>query len=181
MNNKISSDILSVVIISIDKRGVMKTRKILYIIAGVFNCIVGAVSVVFSLLVLLLSRLVKKMFESSEGLVDNFINEMAEIEEYAHLKDLSSAEAVDYVMKIVYVLCIVFLIIGAIWITFGVLNLLLNSRHERVFSSKRALKHWFVAGSWLLLGLNVANILTTVAVYKKDKNVITEHKLYTAS
>lgn len=148
----------------------MKSRKILYLIAGIFNCIVGGIGILFGLLVLLLSSFVRKMFESSTDLVSEFVTELASADSnYAYLQDLSNAEVVSFIMKIVYVTCAILLVICAIWITLGVFNILLKNRHDKVFESKRYLRHIFIVGSWLLMGLNPANILTTIAVYKKNK------------
>jgi len=159
----------------------MKLRKVFYLIAGIFNCIVGGISVAFSVLVLLLSSLVKTMFESSGELLDEFVNELAiSDQKYSYLASATDAEVVSFIMKIVYIFCLVFLIIGAIWITFGVFNILLKNRHDSVFGSKKYLRHLFVVGSWLLLGLNIANIFTTIAVYKKGKDAVIQ-KLYTAN
>lgn len=160
----------------------MKSRKILYIIAGVFNCIIGGMGIFFGLIVLLLGGFVKAMFESSLDLVHEFTSSMAEASsEYEYLTTISDAEAIAFIMKIVYIICAVALILGAIWITFGVFNFILVKKHDSVFGTKKFLKHLFVIGSWLLLTLNVANILTTIAVYKKDKSADTQQKLYTAS
>jgi hypothetical protein len=159
----------------------MKSRKILYITAGVFNCIVGGLSVLLALLMVLLRGIIRTMFESSSEMIENMVTSLTEADsDYSYLKDLSDSEVVDFIMKIVGILSIAFLLIGALWITFGVFNILLNSRHYTLFSQKPKLKIWFVVGCWLFMGLNVANILTTIAVFKKDKDAEPQPTLYTA-
>jgi hypothetical protein len=157
----------------------MKSRNILYIIAGVFNCIVGSLAILFGLFILLLGKIIRQMFESSMDLVHGITKALAEEDpaKYGDLTSLTDTEAVAYVMKFVYIICAISIIIGAIWITLGIINILLKNRHDKVFSSKKYLRHIFVVACWLLMGLNVANILTTIAVYKKIDTKNTQ-KLY---
>ena len=158
----------------------MKAKKILFVIAGVFNTVVGGVALLFGLLVLALGSLVKQMFESSKDLINEFVTQLAaEDSSYAYLTEATESEVIGFVMKIVYIMSAIAIIIGAIWIMFGVFNILLKNRHTTLFETKKYLKHLFVVGSWFFMGLNPANILTTIAVYKKNNT--TPQKLYTAN
>jgi len=159
----------------------VKTRKILYILAGVFNCCVGGLAILFSLFVFLLKGVVRTMFETSTDLLNELVVALVDADEkYAYLQSASTSEVVDFVMNIINMMCLVFILIGAIWVMFGVFNIMLNSRHDTLFGSKPKLRGWFVAGCWVFMGLNVANIITTIAVFMKDKNKETKQVLYTA-
>lgn len=159
----------------------MKTRKVLYILSGVFNCIIGGLGCFFGLMFLIISKLIKNMFSESGEIVDGFITELAATsKEYEYLLDLSRDEMIAFMMKVVYIMSAVLIILGLVWIAFGVFNCLLSSRHQLVFGNRKALKVIFVVASWLLLTFNIANITTTVAVFLKDKDGMSSQKLYTS-
>lgn len=161
----------------------MNTRKVLYTCAGVFNCVIGGIGCFFGLMMLLISGLIRKMFESSTEIVDEFVSSLAsESSKYEYLLTASNEEILSFIMKIVFIVCAVLLILGLVWITFGVFNIKLSKRHYIFFGRRPKLKLWFVIGSWVLLLLNPANIATTVAVYLKNKNgVEIDATLYSSS
>lgn len=159
----------------------MKIRKALYILAGVFNCIVGSFAAILGLFMLLFSSMVKKMFASSGQLIDEFVTEMAEMsEKYQYLATASDDEVLSFIMKIVYICALVFLLFAAVWITMGAFNLVLRKKHEVVLENKKHLKIIFVVASWVLLFFNVANILTTIAVFMKVKKDDNKNQFYSA-
>jgi NADH:ubiquinone oxidoreductase subunit 6 (subunit J) len=97
------------------------------------------------------------------------------------LLEASNEEVLSVIMKFVYIVSVIVLILAVIWITFGVLNILLSKKHEIVFETKRYLKVLFLVASWLLLWFNIANVLTTIAVCMKNKGDKKEKvQLYTA-
>jgi hypothetical protein len=159
----------------------MKKRKILYICSGVFNCVVGGVGCFFGLMFLALSKLARKMFSESAELINDIITSVDVLgEEYLYLKEASKDEILDFIMNLVYIVSVVLIVLGLIWIAFGVFNCLLSKRHYRVFGKRRGLKILFIVASWLLLTFNVANITTTIAVFKKDKDVEEMQTLYSS-
>ena len=159
----------------------MKTRKVLYILSGVFNCVVGGLGCFLGFMFFAISKLIKNMFSETMGTVEGFITELAATsKDYEYLLELSEEEMVGFVMKVVYIMSAVLIILGLIWITFGVFNCLLSSRHQLVFGKRPVLKVIFVVASWLLLTFNIANITTTVAVFLKNKNGESVQQLYTS-
>lgn len=148
----------------------MNKRKLLYTIAGIFNCVIGGIGAFFGLMILFISKVAKNMFSSSTEIIDEFVNSLArESSKYEYLLNSSNEEIISFIMKIVYLFSLFLLICGIIWIVFGVFNLKLSSRHYSFWNKHPRLKLWFVIGTWVLMLFNVANILTTIAVYLKDK------------
>lgn len=159
----------------------MKARRILYVCSGVFNCVVGGIGCFLGLMFFAISKLIKNMFSNSTDLVDGFISELANTsQDYEFLLNASSEEVLSFIMKWVYIISAILIILGLIWIAFGVFNCLLSTRHYLFFGKHPVMKVLFVIGSWLLLTLNIANITTTIAVFMKDKNVVEMQKLYTS-
>lgn len=159
----------------------MKARKILYTCSGVFNCVVGGIGCFLGFMFFVLSKVIRNMFSESSQLLENLVEELSSIStEYEYLKDATNNEVVDYVMRIVYMVGAVFLILGLIWIAFGVFNCMLSSRHYLFFGKRPVLKVVFIIASWILLTFNIANITTTIAVFKKDKDIMVAQSLYTS-
>lgn len=159
----------------------MKARKVLYILSGVFNCVIGGLGCFFGLMFFAISKLIKNMFKESGEIVDGFITELAaSSKEYEYLLDMSREEMIGFMMKVVYILSAVLIVLGLVWIAFGVFNCLLARRHQLVFGKRPVLGIIFVVASWLLLTFNIANITTTVAVFLKDKNDESGQRLYTS-
>lgn len=159
----------------------MKARKVLYILSGVFNCVVGGLGCFLGLMFFAISKLIKNMFTETSSIVDGFITELAaSSKDYEYLLELSREEMVGFMMKVVYIMSAILIVLGLIWIAFGVFNCLLSSRHQLVFGKRPILRIVFVVASWLLLTFNIANITTTVAVFLKDKNGNSSQPLYTS-
>ena len=159
----------------------MKARKILYICSGVFNCVIGGLGCLLGLLFLALTKVIKNMFSDSADLLNEFAKELAAIStDYEYLLDVSKDEIVSFIMRIVLIMSFVLIVLGLIWITFGVFNCLLSSRHVLVFGKRPVLKILFVVASWLLLTFNIANITTTIAACLKNKNDNSSQSLYTS-
>lgn len=158
----------------------MKARKILYICSGVFNCVVGGIGCLLGLLFFALTKVIKNMFSNSTDLIEEFVKELAATStDYEYLLDASKDEIVSFIMRIVLIISIVLIVLGLVWITFGVFNCLLSGRHVRVFGKRPVLKVLFIIASWLLLTFNIANITTTIATFLKDKNDNNSQTLYT--
>ena len=159
----------------------MKARKVLYICSGVFNCVIGGLGCLLGLLFFVLTKVVKNMFSESTDLIDEFVKELAATSsEYEYLLDASKEDIVSFIMKIVFIISAVLIVLGLIWITFGVFNCLLSTRHGLVFGKRPVLKALFIIASWLLLTFNIANITTTIAACLKNKNDNSSQSLYTS-
>ena len=162
-------------------RRIMKARKILYVCSGVFNCVIGGLGFLLGLLFLLLNKFAKQMFSGSGDFINSFVRELVAVNsKYEYLIDSSKDEIVSFIMRIVFILSVVFIVLGLIWIAFGVFNCILFKRHDLVFGRRPVLKILFVVASWILLTLNVANITTTIAVFLKDKNNQNTQPLYSS-
>lgn len=159
----------------------MKARKVLYICSGVFNCVIGGLGCLLGLLFFVLTKVIKNMFSESTDLIDGFVKELATTSsEYEYLLDASKEDIVSFIMKIVFIISAVLIVLGLIWITFGVFNCLLSTRHVLVFGKRPVLKALFIVASWLLLTFNIANITTTIAACLKNKNDNSSQSLYTS-
>lgn len=158
----------------------MKTKRVFLIIAGIVNTAVGGIITFFGLLMVLFKRVLRTMLEESYEIVQNYINAMvAEDESYAYLQDYSKTEAINYVMGVINIVCLIFILFGIINLVFGIFNLLLSKRDSVVLKSKKYMGVLLIVFSWLLMPLNAFNILTTIAIcikLKEDKNTPT--KLY---
>lgn len=160
----------------------MKTRRRLYLVAGVCNCIIGGLGLLFGLLLLVLGTTIKTMFEKSTDLVSNFAKELSQADpEYAHLADASQEEILDFIFSVVNGFKAVVVIMSLIFILFGVFNLLLRNAHDRVFEGRLWLKIIFVLVSWVVLILNIFNIATTIAVFMKHPDFKKKDQLYVSS
>ena len=158
-----------------------KSKKILFLIAGIFNCVIGALGLLVGGIMLVLQKIIRLVFDSTSGMTDEFVKDLAEVDsEYSYLLSASKDEVLDFIMHIVTIMGLVIFVIGIIWAVFGVINILLTSitRYNK-FESKKWYKVTFLIFSWVLLMFNVANILTTVAVCLKDKDKV-ENTLYSA-
>jgi len=159
----------------------MKSRRVLYLLAGIINCIIGGLCALFGLFIVLFRNVIVTTFEKSTEILENFAKEMASIDsKYQYLLDANDAEIVDLIMGVVTAVCLMALIYGLVWIALGVFNIILSKKHSIIFSNKKWLKMLLVVGSWVLCLFNVANVLTTIAVFIKEKTVIEADGLYSA-
>lgn len=159
----------------------MKAKKYLFLIAGILNTVLGGLGVVFGLLMGLFNSLIRQMFDSAYELVERFIQDLASVDaDYEYLLTADKAETLDFVMKSVTIITIVFIVLGLLYVLFGVFNILLSKRFEYVLKSKKYLGILLVVASWLLLWFNIMNILTTIAVFLKPKTQEKGYKLYSA-
>lgn len=150
----------------------MKARKILFLISGIFNCVVGGFCVLFGGLMVLLKGTLRTVLEESKEFLDEYVKTLVEADKkYEYLTTASSAEVLDFITQIISIVGIVLLVMGLIWIGAGIVNLLLTNNYKfEQFKSNKLLKFVFVAASWVLLLFNVANITTTIAIFLKTKD-----------
>jgi len=161
----------------------MKLRKLLYLLSGIFNCVIGGLGCFFGLMVFLISKTFKELLLSSKEVVEEFVQSIASVDsDMEYLLEYSHEDVVSLMMGILYVFAIILILLGVIYIVFGIFNLLLRQRHYTLFARKKSLKILFVVGSWLLMWFNIANITTTIAVFMKQKDNENEQQpLYTIS
>ncbi|MBQ7351750.1 MAG: hypothetical protein IJW59_02640 [Clostridia bacterium] len=158
----------------------MRAKKILFFIAGLVEAIIGALGILFGGLMLALKGLLKTAFNASYESVQEIINEIGKEEKFSYLLTASKEECINFIIKYVQLFGFIFLVMGLIWAMFAVFNFLLTSVTKyNAFKDKKWLKIMFVIGIWVLMPMNVANILTTIAVFLKEKQGKQE-KLYSA-
>lgn len=159
----------------------MKTNRILLLIAGVFNVIIGGLGGVLGLSMLLLNKLIRQMFEASFEMVEQFIDTLiASDPSYEYLRDLDNAESLDFMMKSVKIIAVVFLLLGLLYVLFGIINLVVSKKFASGLGIAKGKKVTLTIFSWLLLWFNMANILTTIALFLKPKKQKAEYTLYSS-
>lgn len=159
----------------------MKAKKILFLFAGLLKVLVSALFILIGLLILLLGSLVKSMFKQSYELVESFLNELVTADaSYSYVLEYTQDQAVDFVMGFVNIFTLVMLIWGFIWLTFAIINFVLSKRGESPSKGKSIALTIF---TWLLTFINISNILTTIALFLKEKrpknqsNINTEEEI----
>ena len=165
---------------------VENNRKALYLFAGLCNTIIGACGVLLSIVLMLLGNIVKGVIVDSDEFVKEFVNMLVEEDAatYGYLLESSNAEVAGLVMEYFYLIVVLMLVIAIVLVAFGIINLMLRSRHGEIFGRLPWLRHIFVAVTWLFMMFNPINIVTTIAVYigKKDNgNTSVSNKLYSAN
>ena len=159
----------------------MKSKRVLYLLAGIINCVFGGICAMFGIFILLFKNLISTTFEKGVELLNEFAKAMASADpQYEYLLEASNDEIIKVVMNFVSAVCVIALIFGAIIIALGVFNIILSKKHLIIFAGKKWLKVVLVVVSWLVCIFNVANILTTIAVCLKDKNSVELDGLYSA-
>lgn len=158
----------------------MKSKRILSLIGGLFNTILGGLGALLGIFIFMLGSLVRQVFEESYELVEQVIESLIEADaSYEYLRDLDQAESIDFVMKSVKIMAVVLLLLGVLYLLFGILNLIISKKYSYGEELSKGKKITLVVCSWLLLWFNVANILTTIAVFLKPKKT-SEYKLYSS-
>ena len=147
----------------------MKAKKILYLIAGILKIVAGAIGVLFGALTLLVGKLIREVFVSAEGYLQNFAENLAKVDEsYSYLVEAETSVQLDFVMKICNIFAVVLLILALIYIALGVFNILFSKRTGNIDREK--LKSTLLCVfSWVFSFLSVSTILTTIAVLLKKR------------
>ena len=151
----------------------MKAKKILYLLAGILKSIVGALGVLFGVIILLIGKLARQVFEASGEMLEEMFNELASIDEkYQYLVDAEVSVQLDFVMKICNIFAIIILMMGLIYITLSVINFIF-AKKTGLISGEKKKSIWLCICSWVFSFLNISTILTTIAAAlgkKKDKS-----------
>ena len=158
-----------------------KAKKVLYLIAGILKFVGGGLVGLLGLLMLLVSGVVRKVFESSMDSVKIMIEGLAEAEEeFAYLLDMGLEEQIDFIMNVCRIFAVVLIILAIVYIVIGVFNIKFYKRTGTMVK-EGAKSVWLCIVSWLLSFLALSTILTTVAACLKVKgisssdNVVIEH------
>ena len=148
----------------------MKAKNILYLLAGIFNCVFGGLMVIFSLMAFLIKGTIRTAYAQSESVLKDFVEELVAIDDkFSYLLDYNSEQVTDFIMKLVTIFALSVLLVGLIWIAFGVFNILFSNIWKFEINKKKGWRITFIVLSWLLLWFNISNILTTIAACLKVK------------
>ncbi len=142
----------------------MKARNVLLIIAGVLKTIVASLMLFFGLLSLVLSGLIRTMYEQSPDALHKSAKELAEADaRYEYLLDYTDAQLVDFMMHVVMILCAVAIIWGLIILTIGIFNFL-YVKYSEIFLDGKKWKIIMIVVTWVFSPIVVSTILTTIAL-----------------
>lgn len=145
----------------------MKAKKILFLIAGILKIVVSSVILLFSILFLCLGQIFRTVLKTSYSLVEQVVKELVATDaQYAYLESYTQDEAIEFVMKYVNIIAIMAILVGLVWLALGIINVLLYKRPQRL---TKKLGIVFVIFTWLLTFINISNILTTIAVFLREK------------
>ena len=153
----------------------MKSKVILFKTSGILKIVLAGTIFLLFLLVLLLSGVLKNFYLDNYTLVEEMVAETVRNDpSQAFLQTTEDAEVVDYIMKPVIQLALFFVFYGLIGIGFGVLNLVFTRKYDDLIGDKTSKKVWFVVMQFLFAVGIITNILSTVAVFVKDKKKLNE-------
>lgn len=145
----------------------MKAKKILYLIAGILKIAASSVVLLFGILFLLLGQLFRSVLKASYSIVEQTIKELIATDaSYSYLESYTQEQAIEFIMKYVNIMAIFAILIGLIWLAFGIINVLLFKRPQNLTKKKGI---WLLIGTWILTFINISNILTTIAIFLKEK------------
>lgn len=148
----------------------MKTKKILFTTAGVFKCVVGGCVLGFFLLMLLLTGVIKDTLLQNTELFEELLEgAISGDSSMAFLQDMTNSEIADYLMKTVNGFALFMVFLGATSLTLGIFTCIFAKKYEFMLKCKTKRKVIFTILDYIFyIGL-IANILTTVAMFIKDK------------
>ena len=153
----------------------MKTKKIMFVIAGIINSLIGGITLLLSIIMLLLKSAVATILKTGDAcqeLVDELIDSDAS---YEFLNSYSIDQVVDFVWGMLSKVLIFAIAISMVLIMFAIFNFIFSKKCEQLLSRKKAMGTVLVVFSWLIMTFNIANVFTTLGVYLKgnsnDKNV----------
>lgn len=153
----------------------MKSRVILFKTSGILKIILASCVFGLFLLVLLLSGVIKNFYLENFSLIDAIVTEAVQQDpSQAFLQTMENAEVVDYIMKPVMQISIFLMFYGIIGIGFGVLNLIFAKKYKDWIENQKSKKVLFVVFQFVFAIGIVTNILSTIAVFLKDKNKLNE-------
>ena len=153
----------------------MKSRVILFKTSGILKIVLAGAIFLLFLLVLLLSGVLKNFYLDNYTLVEELVAETVQNDpSQAFLQTMENAEVVDYIMKPVMQLALFFVFYGLIGVGFGVLNLVFTRKYDNLIGDRTSKKVWFVVMQFIFAVGIITNILSTVAVFLKDKKKLNE-------
>lgn len=148
----------------------LKAKRILFMSSGILKCVISGLMVLLFGLALLLLGMLREGFLANTESIEILINELVAIEpKFEYLQSQSVAESVDFILGIVKIISVVLLIMGLVGIALGVFNLLFAKFYKSWLLCNTKRKVIFTILTWLLYWELVTNILTTVALYLRDR------------
>lgn len=154
----------------------MKINKIMFVIAGIINSIIGGIVFLLSFTILLMKSVVRTLLTTGnacEVLVEEIV---AGDESYKFLQSYTQDQVIDYVWGMVAKFMVVVLLIAIVIIAFAIINFIFSKKCNGALGRNKKIGTTLVVFSWVLMTLNIANIFTTLGVYlkprKKQENII---------
>ena len=150
----------------------MKAKKILFTVSGILKIVVGVGVLGLFLLVFLLNGLLKEALMSDMTTINEVVQTMIlEDPENAFLLELGTEELVSYLLGTLTPLCIFMIVWGLVSIGLGVFTIILSKKYDSWLRNSTSKKIIFTIVDYIgYVGL-LANILTTIGVYLKDKSI----------
>ena len=150
----------------------MKTKKILFKVSGILKIVVGVGTLGLFLLILLLNGLMKEALLHDITAVNEIVESMImDNPEYEFLLDLNPEELVSYLLGTVTPICIFMIVWGLTSIGVGVFTIILSNKYDYWLRNRIGRKIVFTIIDYIAyIGL-ISNVLTTVAVFIKDKPI----------
>jgi len=148
----------------------LKAKRILFMSSGILKCVISGFVVLLFGLALLLLGMLREGFLANTETINMLINELVAIEpKFEYLQSQPVAESVDFILGIVKGISIILLIMGVCGIALGIFNLLFAKFYKSWLLCNTKRKVIFTILTWLLYWEPVTNILTTVALYLRDR------------
>ena len=150
----------------------MKTKKILLTTSGVLKCVVGGGVFLLFMLMLLLSGLLEQSLAESTETLDAFVQGVVQDDpELSFLLEYTPEQIAEYLMGMVNIISIIMVICSLTSITLGVFTLIFARKYEIILAGRLGRKIIFTVLDYIFyLGI-IANVLTTVALFLRDKPI----------
>lgn len=150
----------------------MKAKNILFKVSGILKIVVGAGVLGLFLLILLLNGLLKEALLHDMQAVNEIVKSMVvDNPEKAFLLELADEELVAYLLGTVTPICIFMIVWGLTSIGIGVFTIILSKKYGEWLRNRLGRKIVFTIIDYVAyIGL-ISNILTTIAVFIKDKPI----------
>lgn len=137
-------------------------KKTLYIISGIIKVAVGGFGLLIGLLLLLLKSVIQGMFDANPEALNEMINGLTEMEEYAYLKDSTKDEQMDFVFGVLSKFALVLILITIAWVVIAIFLFILAKRISADdFQKKMSIT--LTVLSWVVSMFTISTILTTIA------------------
>lgn len=148
----------------------MKAKKVLFTTSGVLRLVACGCLILLFGLILLLGNTIKQAFLNDYSYIEGILQELvAEDPSYEYLLSAPHEEVINMIMQPIIYFSIFMLISSCVGIVFGVFNLIFAKKYDNILKCNTRNKVIFIVFEWIF-GLGLAsNILSTIAVFLKDK------------